>query len=130
MLLSFALTRWAYQSPIKRASFYHAHHFSSECWATDRVLTDKTVSGALQSAGENQGLVIWYYQYEASGLQFATYLDDRLRVEEEQDYLTRIRTHPDGYTEAGYQERLRRFGALTLAYRMNGTPAPDEVPAG
>jgi hypothetical protein len=48
-------------------------------------------------------------------------------VEEEQDYLTRVTTHPDGYTEAGYQERRRRFGTLTLAYRMGGTPAPDEV---
>ncbi|MDR1637948.1 MAG: transposase [Treponema sp.] len=275
MLLSFAMFRWAYQSPIKRASLYHAHHFSAEFWATDRALTDKAVSGALQSIGENRGLVmtwlklllpesaaresfllmdsthvmsaserlevnakgynnsfdfgkqirlmylfsatmklpvyyrllggnivdvaamdlcvkemgvsdvvyiadkgfystgnvamleqrnlkyimpvrrsnpaihygpigdgefkiknrrfiwqgrvIWYYQYEASGLQFATYLDDRLRVEEEQDYLTRIRTHPDTYTEEGYQERLRRFGTVTLVYRMSGTPAPDEV---
>jgi hypothetical protein len=275
ILLSFAMTRWAYQSPIKRAPFYHAHHFSSECWAAGGVLTDKTVSGALKSIGENRGLVmkwlkgllpesaaresfvlmdsthvmsasehlevnakgyngsfdfgkqirlmylfsakmklpvyyrllggnivdvaamalcvtemgvsdvvyiadkgfysrdniamleeknlryimpvrrnnpaidygpledgqfkiknrrfiwqgrvIWYYQYEASGLQFITCLDDRLRVEEEQDYLARITTHPDGYTETGYQERLRRFGTLTLTYHMNGTPAPDEV---
>jgi hypothetical protein len=48
-------------------------------------------------------------------------------VEEEQDYLIRITTHPDGYTEEGYQERLRRFGTVTLAYRMSGTPVPDEV---
>jgi hypothetical protein len=275
ILLSFAMTRWAYQSPIKRAPCYHAHHFSSEFWAADNTLTDKTVSGALKSIGENRGLVmtwlkgllppstaresfilmdsthvmsasehlevnakgyngsfdfgkqvrlmylfsakmklpvyyrllggnivdvaamdlcvremgvsdvvyiadkgfysrdnvamleqrnlkylmpvrrnnpaidygpigdgdfkikhrhftwqgrvIWYYHYEASGLRFITYLDDRLRVEEEQDYLTRITTHPDGYTEAGYREKLRRFGTLTLTYLMSGTPAPDEV---
>jgi hypothetical protein len=58
MLLSFAMFRWAYQSPIKRAPFYHAHHFSSESWATGRALTDKTVSGALKSIGENRGLVM------------------------------------------------------------------------
>ncbi|MDR1625319.1 MAG: hypothetical protein LBT33_02160 [Spirochaetia bacterium] len=74
-----------------------------------------------------RGRVIRYYQYEVSGHRFITYLDDRLRVEEEQDYLTRITTHPDGYTEAGYQERLRRFGTLTLTYRMSGVKAPDEV---
>ncbi|MDR1637694.1 MAG: hypothetical protein LBR93_10195 [Treponema sp.] len=58
MLLSFALFRWAYQSPIKRAPFYHAHHFSSECWAVDTAFTDKAVSGALKSIGENRGLVM------------------------------------------------------------------------
>jgi hypothetical protein len=31
------------------------------------------------------------------------------------------------YIAAGYTERLRRFGTLTLTYRMSGTPAPDEV---
>ncbi|MDR2743004.1 MAG: transposase, partial [Treponema sp.] len=74
-----------------------------------------------------QGRVIWYYQYEASGHGFITYLDDRLRVEEEQDYLTRIATHPGGYTEGGYQERLRRFGTLTLTCRISGTMVPEEV---
>jgi hypothetical protein len=57
--------------------------------------------------------------YQASGHGFITYLDDRLRVEEEQDYLIRMKTHPDGYTEEGYQERLGRFGTLTLTYRIN-----------
>jgi hypothetical protein len=57
-LLSFAMTRWAYQSPIKRAPFYHTHHFSSEFWALDTTVTDKTVSGALKSTGENRGLVM------------------------------------------------------------------------
>jgi hypothetical protein len=43
-----------------------------------------------------------------------TYLDERLRVEEEEDYLGRVISHPEGYSEAGYQERLARFGTLTL----------------
>jgi hypothetical protein len=275
ILLPFAMLRWAYQSPIKRAAFSHAHHFSSEVWSVDKALTDKAVSGALKAAGENrelvmkwlrgllperaakesfvlidsthvmsasehlevnakgyngsfdfgkqlrlmylfsaklklpvyyrllggnmvdvatmalcveemgvsdvvyiadkgfyskentamleernlwyimpvrrnnpvidygplgsgnfkvqnrrfiwQGRVIWYYQYEDSGHWFITCLDDRLRVEEEQDYLSRITTHPDGYTEGGYEERLRRFGTLTLTYRMNGLHTPEEV---
>jgi IS4 transposase len=46
-----------------------------------------------------------------------TYLDERLRVEEEEDYLERIVSHPEMYSEAGYQERLDRFGTLTLIYR-------------
>jgi hypothetical protein len=274
-LLSFAMTRWAYQSPIKRAPFYHAHHCSSDVWNVDAVLTDKTISAALQAVGERrelvvqwlkgllpasateesfllmdsthvmsssehlevntkgynnsfdfgkqlrlmylfsakmklpvyyrllggnivdvaamalcveemglsdvvyiadkgfysaanvamlearnlryiipvrrdnrqidysplgdgefkakngrfvwQGRIIWYYQYEVAGQAFITCLDDRLRVEEEQDYLVRITTHPETYTEAGYRERLRRLGTLTLACHPEGTHTPGEV---
>jgi hypothetical protein len=64
-----------------------------------------------------QGRVIWYYEYEKNGRPFVTYLDERLRVEEEQDYLQRTQTHPDGYSEESYYERLHRFGTLTIAYR-------------
>jgi hypothetical protein len=61
-----------------------------------------------------QGRVIWYYSYERNGKNLVTYLDERLRVEEEEDYLGRIASHPEGYSEAGYRERLHRFGTLTL----------------
>jgi hypothetical protein len=64
-----------------------------------------------------QGRIIWYYQYERGGKKLVTYRDERLRVEEEEDYLGRIASHPEGYSEAGYHERLDRFGTLTLMYR-------------
>jgi transposase len=64
-----------------------------------------------------QGRILWYYEYEKGGRPFVTYLDERLRVEEEQDYLQRIQTHPEGYSEQGYYERLCRFGTLTIACR-------------
>jgi IS4 transposase len=48
-------------------------------------------------------------------------------VEEEQDYLIRITTHPEAYTEAGYRERRRRFGTLTLTYHLGGERGPEEV---
>ena len=32
-LLSFSMMRWAYQSPIKRASNYHVHDFCSKVWS-------------------------------------------------------------------------------------------------
>jgi transposase len=64
-----------------------------------------------------QGRILWYYQYERNGKSLVTYMDERLRVEEEEEYLGRIPTHPEGYSEAGYNERLNRFGTLTLIYR-------------
>jgi transposase len=68
-----------------------------------------------------QGRIIWYYVYERKGRSLATYLDEQLRIEEAEDYLGRIASHPERYSEAGYRERLHRFGTLTLVCRA-GSP--------
>jgi transposase len=267
-LLTFAMFRWAYQSPIKRIANYQAHDFCSEHWCQNTVLSDKEMSAALKSVGENRELVvqwmrsllpdaasaaekfvlmdsthvmsasdnmainvpgynpsfdfgkqirlmymfsaelkkpvyyrlingnitdissmalcvkemgvqnvvfiadkgfyseqnikllenqklqyviplrrnnsvidytslsqpdfkkateyfvyqkriIWHYQYNVNGRQFITFMDERLRVEEEQDYLQRIETQPDLYTKEGYFEKLHRFGTLTLTFKTS-----------
>jgi len=56
-LLSFAMMRWAYQTPIKRATYYHAHDFCSEKWAT-KSMSDKTISLSLKYFGENRQKVV------------------------------------------------------------------------
>jgi hypothetical protein len=68
-----------------------------------------------------QGRVIWEYQYERGGKAFITYLDERLRVAEEQDYLHRTDSHPETHTQERYFEKLHCFGTLTLTYR-SGSP--------
>jgi hypothetical protein len=60
--------------------------------------------------------MIWYYKYDKEGRNYIIFLDDRLRVEEEADYLQRIETMPDNYSEEVYFEKLRGFGTLTIAY--------------
>jgi Transposase DDE domain len=58
-LLCVALYRFAHQSPIKRMPKYHAHDFCSEFWCK-QGLTDKNISSALNTVGENrQRLVSW-----------------------------------------------------------------------
>lgn len=64
-----------------------------------------------------QKRMIWYYQYEKDVMNVVTFLDDRLRVEEEQDYLQRIETHPEEYSREGYLEKLHTFGTLTVVYK-------------
>ncbi|GHV29100.1 hypothetical protein FACS1894176_11690 [Bacteroidia bacterium] len=178
-LLSFAMMRWAYQSPIKRATRYHVHDFCSEHWSREHM-SDKQISAALRYFGQNrekvvdwmrsllketgadadkfvmmdsthasilsdkgfyskeniqlldeqelqyiiplhrnnklidftplkqanykreiknyfscQDRIIWYYTYEKEGKNLITFLDERLRVSEEADYLNRIKTHPE-----------------------------------
>ncbi|GHT61522.1 hypothetical protein AGMMS50239_12620 [Bacteroidia bacterium] len=58
-MLSFAMMRWAHQTPIKRAREYHSHDFCSELWAT-KSFSDKIVSSTLKYFGENrQAVVAW-----------------------------------------------------------------------
>jgi transposase len=66
-----------------------------------------------------QKRIIWYYPYEAGGRKFVTFMDERLRVNEEEDYLQRIATQPDSYSEEAYFEKLTSFGTLTLAFDVD-----------
>ena len=65
-----------------------------------------------------QERIIWYYSYENGGYKSVTFLDEKLRVEEERDYLKRIETHPEKYSKSGFDERLHGFGALTVVYNL------------
>lgn len=71
-----------------------------------------------------QNRIIWYYAYPSGTEQVVTYLDERLRVEEENDYLNRIRTHPDKYSEEEFYEKMHQLGTLTLSSFL-----PEELPA-
>jgi len=56
-LFSFSMMRWAYQTPIKRASYYHSHDLCSEYWST-KSMSDKLVSSNLKYFGENREKVV------------------------------------------------------------------------
>jgi len=266
-LLSFAMMRWAYQTPIKRAKYYHSHDFCSEVWST-KSFSDKIVSATLKTFGENrqkvvewmqeqmqelpdkqnfmlmdsthtlsvsenlainargynpnfdfekqirlmylfsaqmkqpvyyrllngnitdvksmslcinemnvkqkvvfiadkgffsaeniemmneeklsyiiplhrnnslidfsplekqnfkkdlnyfifQDRIIWYYAYQNGDYQLITFLDETLRIKEEKDYLSRIETYPETYSRKGFEEKLHRFGTLTIVYKVD-----------
>ena len=56
-LLSFSMMRWAYQTPIKRATDYHSHDFCSEHWSATSM-SDKIISLTLRRLGENREKVV------------------------------------------------------------------------
>ena len=66
-LLSFSMMRWAYQTPIKRATNYHFHDFCSEQWAT-KSMSDKTVSLNLKYFGENREKTVGWMQSLLKGI--------------------------------------------------------------
>lgn len=57
VLFSFAMFRWAYNTPIKRTPYYYSHDFCSQIFNTVSV-DDKTVSDTLKSVGENRTAVV------------------------------------------------------------------------
>ena len=61
-----------------------------------------------------QDRIIWYYSYQSGDYQMITFLDETLKIKEEKDYLSRIITHPETHSKEKFDERLHRFGTLTL----------------
>ena len=61
-----------------------------------------------------QGRVIWYYQYKSQGTKLVTFLDEKLKVEEEADYLKRIESQPEKYSKEKFYNKMAGFGTLTL----------------
>jgi hypothetical protein len=56
-LLTFAMFRWAYQTPLKRVLAYQTHDYCSEYWGKDVRLSDKYLTALLRFIGENRELV-------------------------------------------------------------------------
>jgi hypothetical protein len=61
--------------------------------------------------------VIWYYSYQKDGYNMVTFLDEALRITEERDYLSRINSHPESYSKNKFDEKLHRFGTITIVYK-------------
>lgn len=65
-----------------------------------------------------QNRIIWYYSYEKDNRLIINFLDEHLRMSEENDYLTRIQSYPEKYSIEGYYEKLRTFGTLSVVYKI------------
>jgi len=70
-----------------------------------------------------QGRIIWYYSYQSERssdevYELITFLDEALKIREEKDYLSRIASHPEMYSKDKFDEKLYRFGTLTLIHKM------------
>ena len=57
VLFAFAMFRWAYNSPIKRAPYYYNHDFCSQVFGKKSV-DDSLVSDTLKSVGEQRTAVV------------------------------------------------------------------------
>ena len=70
--------------------------------------------------------IIWFQEYSLpwdKRQSMFLFLDESLRIKEEQDYLVRIATHPDDHSIDYYHERRHAFGTLTLLTGIKRKPA-------
>lgn len=74
-----------------------------------------------------QERIVWHYSYEYEGQKIVTFLDEKLKVKEESDYLLRIQSYPEQYSEDKFYEKLHRFGTLTLVYNLAETLTPQAL---
>ena len=74
-----------------------------------------------------QERIIWYYAYQKDGYNLITFLDEMLRVSEEKDYLTRISSHPETNSKNNFNEKLPRFGTLTMVHELPAPKASEAV---
>lgn len=66
LLFSFAMFRWGYNSPIKRAPYYYSHDYCSEVFAS-KSPDDKDFSAALKTIGENRTQIVAWMRLLLSG---------------------------------------------------------------
>ena len=74
-----------------------------------------------------QDRIIWYYFYQREGYQLITFLDENLRLSEERDYLGRIETHPENYSKEKFDEKLHRFGTMTIIHKLENQIVSSET---
>lgn len=70
---------------------------------------------------EFDGRVIWYYENKINNERIITFNDDKLKVQETQDYLRRTITHPEEYTKETFFEKQFEFGTLSFTTNLTDT---------
>ena len=65
---------------------------------------------------------VWYKKQKLeNGLWLYLFLDEPLRVKEENDYLLRISTHPENHSIENYHIKKDRFGTIALLSNLDTT---------
>jgi len=71
------------------------------------------------------GRIIWYYSYQNGEYKMIVFLDEALKIKEEKDYLSRINTHPETHSKDKFDEKLYRFGTMTIIHNIKNETNKD-----
>lgn len=72
-----------------------------------------------------QDRFIWYYRYKIQNKQITVYYDEQAKVNESQDYLSRITAEYDGYSLEEYHKKEQSFGTLSLLSNIKDIAPSD-----
>ncbi len=88
-----------------------------------RILKERTKKG-FEGYFRFKKRFIWYYKC-GKDIPVWVFMDNMLKVEEEQDYLSRIETHPElGYTIESFHEKQHTFGTIALITNLKELSTP------
>lgn len=62
--------------------------------------------------------MIWWYQYDNEGKLITTFLDEKLRTQEENDYALQILSHPESYSQEQFMDKLHKFGTVSIILQI------------
>lgn len=72
---------------------------------------------------EHEKRIIWYRMFVLEeDLKVYLFLDEQLKVREDKDYLTRVKTMPEKYSIEKYHQRKDRFGTIAMLSVINDEP--------
>jgi len=81
----------------------------------DYTITGKGNKEVFEGFFKFEGRYIWYYRYQTKDRDMVhLYLDEKLRVEEEKDFLERIENGSKGYTIEQFNKKAAQFGTIAL----------------
>lgn len=68
---------------------------------------------------EFDGRIIWYYENHTQEQRVVTFVDEKLKVQEQQDYLNRIATHPEEYSKELFFQKQFELGTLSCITNLS-----------
>jgi len=74
---------------------------------------------------EHQKRFIWFKKTIVNGKNVFLFLDKQLKSKEENDYLTRINSHPENYTIESFKEKAHGFGTFAIITNLSDKSAEE-----
>jgi transposase len=69
--------------------------------------------------------MIWMTSYSKDNVEIKLFKDDKLKTQEQKDYLQRIESKIDGYTREKFNEKLSHFGTFALVSNLQNNELKD-----
>jgi transposase len=92
----------------------------------DYTQMKKSNIGQLQNYLKFEDRYVWYYSATKDNKNIICFLDEKLKVEEEADYLDRISSMPESFNLERFKEKYHTMGTLSIITNLIDLK-PDEI---